>query len=81
MRYSKTSTADEKFYFNDHIRPSLEQDFQRIFKWKPGIYPFDTTGTSLQNALTGPKWSAADKTVVEEIQSAVSQIKKRLETK
>jgi|GEM_PF-6170071 len=37
--YSKTATADEKFYFNDHLRPRLEQEFQRIFKWKTGIYP------------------------------------------
>ena len=79
--YAKTMTADEKFYFNDHIRPRLEQEFQRIFKWKPGIYPVDTTGTSLQNALNSPKWSTVDKTVVEEIQSAVSQIKKRLDPK
>lgn len=77
--YAKTATADEKFYFNDHIRPRLEQDFQRVFKWKPGIYPYDTTGVNLELALASPKWSAADKTVVADIKSTVGQIKKRLE--
>jgi hypothetical protein len=79
--YAKTATADEKFYFNDHIRPRLEQEFQRIFKWKPGIYPYDTTGVNLELALASPKWSTADKTVVAEIQSAVSQIKNQLDPK
>jgi len=79
--YAKTTTADEKFYFNDHIRPSLEQEFQRIFKWKPRIYPYDTTGVNLELALASPKWSSADKSVVEEIKSAVGQIKKGLEPK
>ena len=79
--YAKTTTADEKFYFNDHIRPRLEQEFQRIFKWKPGIIPHDMTGVNLELALASPKWSTADKTVVAEIKSAVSQIKKRLDPK
>jgi serine/threonine protein kinase len=79
--YAKTATADEKFYFNDHVRPRLEQEFQRIFKWKPGIYPYDTTAVNLELALASPKWSTADKTVMAEIQSAVSQIKKRLDPK
>ena len=79
--YAKTATADEKFYFNDHIRPRLEQNFQRIFKWKPGIFPYDMTGANLELALASPKWSTADKKVVAEIKSAVSQIKKRLENK
>jgi len=64
-----------------HIRPRLEQEFQRIFKWKPGIYPYDTTGVNLELALASPKWSTADKSVVAEIKSAVSEIKKRLEPK
>ena len=79
--YAKTATADEKFFFNDHVRPRLEQDFQRIFKWKPGIYPFDTTGANLEMALASPKWATVDKTVVAEIKSAVSQIKNRLDPK
>lgn len=79
--YAKTTTADEKFYFNDHIRPRLEQEFQRIFKWKPGIIPHDMTGVNLELALASPKWSTADKTVVEEIKSAVSQIKNRFDPK
>ena len=79
--YAKTATADEKFYFNDHVRPRLEQEFQRIFKWKPDIYPYDTTAVNLELALASPKWSTADKTVMAEIQSAVSQIKKRLDPK
>ena len=79
--YAKTTTADEKFYFNDHSRPRLEQEFQRIFKWKPGVYPYDTTGVNLELALASPKWSTADKTVMAEIQSAVSQIKNRLDPK
>ena len=79
--YAKTTTADEKFYFNDHLRPSLEQEFQRIFKWKPGIYPYDTTGVNLELALASPKWSTADKSVVAEIKSAISQIKMRVDPK
>jgi hypothetical protein len=79
--YAKTATADEKFYFNDHIRPRLEREFQRIFGWKPGIYPHDTTGVNLELALASPKWSTADKSVLAEIKSAIGQIRKRLDPK
>lgn len=79
--YSKTANAEEKFHFNDNIRPSLETEFERIFKVKPGIYPHDMTGMNLQLALVSPSWSSADKDTLSEIKVAVAKIKDHLTQK
>lgn len=79
--YSKTANAEEKFHFNDNIRPSLETEFERIFKVKPGIYPHDMTGMNLQLALVSPSWFSADEDTLSEIKVAVAKIKDHLTQK
>lgn len=77
--YDKAATADEKFYFNENIRPRLEEEFQRIFQWKPGPLPFDSTGINMEMALMPLERSPDSETVMQEVRSAISEIRKRLE--
>jgi len=76
--YSKTSSVEEKLYFNDVLRPRLEQEFHALFDFKPGQIPYDAIGLNMQMALVASGWSSVDKETLAEIESELEGINKAL---
>jgi hypothetical protein len=73
--------AAERFRDFQTFGAAVEGTSEPVSRRKRGIIPHDTTGANLELALASPKWSTADTTVVEEIKSAIKQIKDRLDPK
>jgi serine/threonine protein kinase len=76
--YSKATGVEEKLYFNNVLRPRLDEEFKAIFGFKPGQIPYDTTGLNMQMAMTGNVWSSLDEKTLAEIKLHVKEISKAL---
>ncbi|MFV0338290.1 MAG: hypothetical protein ACK5LK_08630 [Chthoniobacterales bacterium] len=74
--YAEATTADEKLYLKDKIRPYLDRKFEDLFVLYPGIKLADPTTLNLKFNL--PLLNGGDEKLLEEIEKYMEQIHKGL---